>query len=127
VKALADVDALATALQEVDNLEESLLDGLLLTHFEFSAELRFTQVRRGRPVDESRHVVVEMIGVSTLSLQGGLTAAMLKHPERVNWGLSELATVSAYPCSNGFGLPSWEDERGIRVEANQARFCATAD
>jgi hypothetical protein len=51
---------------------------------------------------------------------------MIRHPEQINWGLSEVALVSAYSVEQGVGLlVAWEGKREIRVEA--ARVLFTAD
>jgi hypothetical protein len=114
------------ALREVDHLQESLLTALELTRHGYSAELRFAHLRRGRPVPETSQVTVVMEAVSALRLNGGLSEAMVQHPERINWGLSEVALVSAYAAEPGVGLlVAWEDEREIRVEAARARFNAS--
>ncbi len=122
-----DPNALDAALQEVDNLEESLLTALELTHYGYSAELRFAHLRRGRPVPDTSQVTVVMEAVSALRLTGGLSEAMIQHPEQINWGLSEVAQVVAYPAEPGIGrLVAWAGEREIRVEAARVRFDASA-
>lgn len=124
--AINDVDALNAVLGEVDNLEESLLTSLELTHHGYSAELRFTHLRLGRPVPESSLVTVVMEGVSALRLTGGLSESMVQHPERINWGFSEVAKVSAYPARPDIGLLiAWEAKRKIRVEAARVQFSAS--
>ena len=49
-----------------------------------------------------------------------LAGAMVQNPEDINWGLSELAIVSAYARQSGVGLG--EGDREIRVEASRAQF-----
>lgn len=121
-----DPDALNAALRGVDNLEESLLSALELTHHGYAAELRFAHLRRGRPVPETSQVTLIMEAVSALRLDGGLSEAMVQHPDRINWGLSEVAQVSAYSAEPGVGLlVAWEGKREIRVEAARARFHAS--
>jgi hypothetical protein len=127
VASIDDPDALNVALRGVDNLEESLLSALELTHHGYSAELRFAHLRRGRPVSETSQVTLVMEAISALRLDGGLSEAMVQHPDRINWGLSEVALVSAYSAEPGVGLlVAWEGEREIRVEAARARFHASA-
>jgi hypothetical protein len=117
-----DPDTLNSDLREVDNLEESLLIGLELTHHGYSAELRFEHLRSGQPAPESSLVTVLMEAISSLRLIGGLSKTMVQHPEAINWGLSEVAHVSAYSADPGLGLLiAWEDEREIRVEAARAQ------
>ncbi|MFC7360800.1 hypothetical protein [Nocardioides astragali] len=119
-------ESLNAALRTVDHLEESLLSGLMLTHHGYSVELRFEHLRRGKPVPETAQVTIVMEAVETLHLTGGLSQTMLEHPERINWGLSEVAQVTAYPAAAGVGfLVAWEGEREIRVEAARARFRAS--
>lgn len=79
-----DADVLDAALREVGNLEESLRTAQELTHHGYSAEFRFTHLRRGRPVPETSQVTVVMEAVSTLRLNGGLSESMVQHPEQVN-------------------------------------------
>ena len=71
-----DVDALNAALGMVDNLEESLLPALELTHLGYSADLRFTHPRRGEPGPEASLVTVVRKAVSALCLTGALSEAM---------------------------------------------------
>jgi hypothetical protein len=126
VSSTDDPDALNAALRGVDYLEESLLNAVEVTHYGYSAELRFAHLRRGRPVSETRQVTLVMEAVSALRLDGGLSEAMVEHPDRINWGLSEVARVSAYAAEPGVGrLVAWEGEREIRVEAARARFHAS--
>ena len=67
-----------------------------------------------------------MEGVSVLRLTGGLSESMVQHPERINWGLSEVAKVSAYSAGPNIGLSiAWETKREIRVEAARVRFTAS--
>jgi hypothetical protein len=125
VASIDDPEALGARLREVDNLEESLLTGLELTHHGYSAEVRFEHLRRGKPVPETSQVTVVMEAVATLHLTGGLSESMVQHPERINWGLSEVSQVSAYEAGPGVGLlVQWEDDREIRVEAARVRFKA---
>jgi hypothetical protein len=118
-------EALNALLREVDNLEESLLTGLELTHHGYSVDVRFEHLRRGKPVPQTSQVTVVMEAVSALHLTGGLSETMVQHPEQINWGLSEVAHVSAYEARHGVGLlVEWEDDREIRVEAARVRFNA---
>jgi hypothetical protein len=126
VASINDPDTLNAALEGVHNLEESLLSALELTHHGYSAELRFAHLRGGRPVPETSLVTVVMEAVWVLRLTGGLSDEMVQHPERINWGLSEVALVSAYSADPGVGLlVAWEDKREIRVEAARVRFNAS--
>lgn len=123
---LLEPDSLSTALEAVDNLEESLLGGLTLTQHGYAVELRFEHLRLGKPVPDTAVVTVVMEAVHTLQLNGALSQAMIKNPDRINWGLSEVAKVTAYSAAVGVGLRvSWENAREIRVEATRAFFEAS--
>ena len=48
---------------------------------------------------------------------------MVQNPDRISWGLSEVAHVRAYATEPGVGLlVAWEDAREVRVEAARAHF-----
>lgn len=123
---LADARSLSDALRDFHNLEECLLLSLRLTHYGYTAELRFEHLRRGRQVPETAFVTVTMEAVSALRLVGDLSTSMVDHPENINWGLSEVALVDAYQATSGIGLKvAWEGERSITVEAVRASISAS--
>jgi hypothetical protein len=110
-------------LPQVDNLWESLMDELCLTQFGYSARVVFTLVidRNGRVLDQPLRVTFDLSGVQELSLHGALTPRMLEHPERINWGLSEVARVRATPADDGVLFEAlWEGERRVEVHCRQA-------
>lgn len=90
-------------LPQVDNLWESLMDELSLTNFGYSARVVFTLVidRHGRVLEQPTQVKFDLEGVQELSLHGALTQRMLEHPERINWGLNEVARVRVAPSGDG--------------------------
>ncbi|GAB3700224.1 hypothetical protein [Mariniluteicoccus flavus] len=110
-------------LPQVDNLWESLMDELSLTHFGYSVRVVFTLVidRNGRVLEEPFQVTFDLEGVQDLSLHGALTPRMLEHPERINWGLSEVARVRVTPSDDGVCFEVlWEGERRVEVTCRQA-------
>lgn len=54
--------------------------------------------------------------VHTLSLVGDLTRSMVHHPERINWGLSEVvvARIASHPRGVLFEA-LWEGDRKVEV------------
>jgi hypothetical protein len=107
--------------------EESLLVETALTHHGYGVRLAFnlTWASEGvlRPDLDSREqrLTIEMHGVQRLHMEGGLTQAMLDHPENINWGLSEVASLRAAPCPDGLQLQVlWEDDRSIIIDAQSA-------
>jgi hypothetical protein len=108
-------------------LEEWLLVGLALTHHGYSVRLDFDHIWASdgvvRPdlAQTERRVTIEMHAVQRLHVEGGLSRAMLDHPGRIDWGLSEVAQVRAQPCDDGVQLRVlWEGERQIVIDAKWA-------
>jgi len=123
---VADSEALNTAVRAFDNLEESLFRSLELVRYGYTVVLQFDHLRLGRPVQDSALVTVTMEAVSAMRLVGALSTAMVQHPERINWGLSEVALVAAYQVPGGIGIKvQWENERSVTVEAAWASISST--
>jgi hypothetical protein len=100
-----------------------LLHDLRLVNFGFSLDLVFNDIwtpdGRVRPDVLERPVLLtfRLLGVESLRLTGGLTAAMIEHPNEINWGLSEVSRVLATSVGSRLRLSvRWEGERLIDVE-----------
>lgn len=109
-------------LPRVDNLWESLMDQLSLTNFGYSARVVFTLIidRNGRVLDQPLQVTFDLDGVQELSLHGALTPRMREHPERINWGLSEVARVRVAPTDDGVRFEAlWEGERRVEIQCRR--------
>lgn len=70
-------------------------------------------------------VALDLDGVQRLVLEGGPNARMLKHPEEIGWGLSEVALVRVAPTDDGVRFEAlWEGERRVEVHCRQATLNA---
>lgn len=120
---LESLDEINDWLPQVDNLWESLMDELSLTHFGYSARVVFTLVidRNGRVLEQPLQATFDLEGVQELSLHGALTPRMLEHPDRINWGLSEVARVRVTPADDGILFEAlWEGERRVEIRCRRA-------
>ena len=105
-------------LDGAGGLSESLLDELTLTRHGYSVHLALKVIidRDGQVLDKPLRVTFDLDGVHLLSLCGGLTPSMVDHPERINWGLSEVALVRVVPHPRGVLFEAlWEDTRKVEV------------
>lgn len=124
-----DAANLEVELGRWHHLDECLLLGLSLTHFGYSVRLDFNHIwaseRRIRPdlSEREERVHIELHAVQRLHLEGGLSHQMISHPEQINWGLSEVATVRAESCDVGLRLLLlWENQRRIIIDAMWAEL-----
>lgn len=120
---LETLDEINDWLPQVNNLWESLMDELSLTHFGYSARVVFTLVidRNGRVLEQPVQATFDLEGVQELSLHGALTPRMFEHPERINWGLSEVARVRVTPADDGLLFEAlWEGERRVEIQCRRA-------
>jgi hypothetical protein len=61
-------------------------------------------------------VTLRLVGVEDLRYVGALTEGMRQHPERINWGLSEVANVEVVDRGELVGLSViWESDRALEV------------
>ncbi|QYJ03167.1 hypothetical protein KUV85_12580 [Nocardioides panacisoli] len=114
--------------------QESLLVEMTLTRHGYGLRLGFDLARLSdgvlRPDLDTREqrLTIEMEGVQRLLMEGGLTTSMVRHPEAIDWGLSEVAVLRAQPCTAGIQFQVlWEGERRIVVDAHSARVAGPAD
>lgn len=110
------------ALNRHARFEEALLIELRLVNHGYSVELDFNLVldAEGRVRPNLRNaresVTLRLDGVTSLELVGGLSDAMLAHPEKINWGLSEIALVEVDDTDLGPQLRVlWEGSRRIVI------------
>lgn len=113
---LADVQAW---LRTHGGLGEALLTRLCLDEFGYSVRLELEQVidpLTGRLLPERPTVVVHLRGVSSMRVDGGLTDTMLREPDEMGWGLSEVAGVEVESCGDDLRFRvCWESERMIEI------------
>lgn len=121
-------DAAAEWLRRVGNLAEALLSRLELANHGYAVHLVFSPVidaATGRALDAPRDVRLELDGVQRLLFVGGLNESMLRHPERIDWGLSEVASVSVSRSGGGVHCEVlWEDSRRIEAECHRVSLVA---
>lgn len=116
------MEVVREALNRHARFEEALLVELRLVNHGYSVELDFNLVLdaegRVRPNlrDARESVTLRLDGVTSLELVGGLSDAMLAHPEMINWGLSEIALVEVDDTDLGPQLRVlWEGSRRIVI------------
>ena len=119
-------------LEQSGNLFEALMHELYLANFGYSVHVGFQAIVRdsdGHVLDQSLDVGFDLEGVQKLVLEGGLTRAMLEHPERINWGLSEVARVRVTPSEHGVQFEAlWEGgERRVEIHSRRAILTAPGD
>lgn len=122
-----DAVSLERELSRWHHLDECLLIEMALTQFGYGVRLAFNHIWASeghvRPDLDQREerVIIELSAIQRLVLEGGLSQHMIDHPDRINWGLSEVATVHAEPCEAGLRLLLlWEQDRKIVIEARWA-------
>ena len=119
---------LSSRLVEWRHFEECLIHDFRWTNWTYSVEVTFDYVwdpagRVRRDVDsEPLLVALRLKGVESLRFVGALTDGMKREPERINWGLSEVAGVSATERAGFLVIRiDWEGERHFEI------CCLTAE
>lgn len=119
----ASVEIIRDLLRRNAQFQEALLTELRLVNYGFSVEIEFMltlDAHEGLVADLAATqpmVRLRLDGVSSLELVGGLSAAVLSHPDRVDWGLSEIALAEVTETEQGGSLAvRWEGDRTITVE-----------
>jgi hypothetical protein len=122
-----DAAGLEAELERWVRCEESLLVELALTHHGYALRLAFNLTWASKGVlcadlgQREQRLTIEMQGVQRLHMEGGLTQSMLDHPERINWGLSEVDLVRAEECPDGVRLQVLAThDRSIVIDAQSA-------
>lgn len=122
------VERISRWLEQSGGLFEALLTELRLVNHGYSVRVEFSVVvdRAGHVLDDPLDVGFDLDGVRRLTLEGGLTSAMLEHPERINWGLSEVSQVRVASCDDGIRFEArWEGgERRVEVDCRRATLTA---
>ena len=108
-------EAIERWLVENDRLGEALLSSVVWKNFGYSIEFGLDH-----PLKNLR-VQLLADGVERFVLDGGLTATMMDCPERIDWGLSEIAKIAVNRTSEGLlhTRIEWEGARRIRVESKR--------
>ncbi len=125
---IASAEAVSAWLADNASLTESLLTNLSLENHGYSVEIVLRRItdRVGRLLEEESDVVIRLDAVEELSLLGSLNAVMVENPDRINWGLSEVSTVTLAPEGNAYRLHiRWEDDRKIEVLSHRVSMEAS--
>lgn len=118
-------------LERYSGFEECLLTGIrcegqgVVVHLDFEYVWDASGPDGGRLLEKPRPVTLTLEAVQEFQLQNNLTKAMVAEPDRIDWGLSELARVrvEADPGSPHSRLiVEWEgDLRKIEVLCGTVR------
>lgn len=114
--------SLSEGLRRWKNLEECLIHEFCWADGLYSADLAFNVVWgpdgriRRRVLEEPRLVTFRLTGIERLGFEGALTEGMKRSPERINWGLAEVAGVGVAEVAGLLVLRvSWESERHLEA------------
>lgn len=127
-----DIASFEAALTRYGWFQECLLKDVRWDQFGTTTHLDFDYIwgeggpAKGHVLSEPRSITLSLQGVQELIIRNALTDAMLADPERLDWGISEIARVRLQPASaqGVSGQPQdgpyhlvveWESER--RVDA----------
>jgi hypothetical protein len=105
-------------LSSVDIMYEALMTDLRLTRFGYAVRVAFEIVidAGGHSLSDPIPVVFGLEAVHELALVGDLTEVMRRHPEGINWGLSEVAKVVVQDDPSGIRFETlWEGDRRVAV------------
>jgi hypothetical protein len=118
-----DFQLLEEALGRWHSFDECLLNEMRFVRFGFGIDLVFNYIWqtkdrvRNNILDNPHLVTFGLLGVESLQFHGGLTSGLRANFDRINWGLSEVATVRAFHTHDNLGLSVlWESSRQLRVE-----------
>ncbi|MFI0417419.1 hypothetical protein [Spongiactinospora sp. 9N601] len=132
---LTDPAAIRAALAHYQNFGECIITDVGWAHYGTSIEVSFDYIWDGTRIRDDlgtrpHIVVVRAVLVQEMHLGNALNVSMLEHPEKLNWGLSEVAQVvlvedsdMARPYSHPSGLQChhlairWEAKRRIDMVA----------
>ena len=109
-------------LDELGNLEESILADLRFSAHRTAVLMRFNQVRTGEGVlrpdlETDAPLWLRLAGIETVDLRNRLTESNLDEPTSMNWGMDEFAYVGAEQTAALWDRPTWS----VRVEWEGAR------
>lgn len=117
------LEELTAALHRWRNFEECLLHEVRSNHWFYSVDLVFNYVWDSDGAirkDFTRHpllVTLRLSGLEEFHLIGALTSGMKQSPERIDWGLSEVALVTADRQDEFLRLcVAWESERLLKAK-----------
>jgi len=115
-------ERLSEQLSRWRNLEECLLHEFRWSPDLYSADIVFNNVRddngrvRERVLEEPVRIGFRLVGIDEVRFVGALTEGMKRFPERINWGLAEVATVGVLSRGDLLGLSvRWESDRLLEV------------
>lgn len=122
-------EAISSWLERSGALSEALMKELCLVNHGYSVHMEFSVIvdPDGRVLEEPLDVGVDLDGVQQFALTGGLTTAMLEHPEEIGWGLSEVAQVRVASADVGVRFEAlWEGARRIEIHCRRATLTVPA-
>jgi hypothetical protein len=95
-------EELCQILRKRNFFEECLLADVRPVRFGYGIDLVINDGRDGEGrvrndiLERSLLTTIRLLGVESLNFVGALTPAMKEHPERIDWGLSEIAMVDPF-------------------------------
>lgn len=117
-----DIDTIRALIRRWRGFESCLLHEVRVWNFLYNVDLVFNYVWSSgndvRPdvLTSPFFVTLRLVGVEDLRYVGALTEGMRQHPERINWGLSEVANVEVVDRGELVGLSViWESDRALEV------------
>lgn len=118
----ASAESLSEWLRRWRNLEECLLHEIQISPDLYQVVLKFNNVWgddgavRESVLEEPDLLTLRLTGVEEFRFVGALTEGMKQHPERIDWGLTEVAAVRAHSRHGEIELfVEWESERRLKV------------
>lgn len=101
------VDSPETLLARYHGFQECLLTDVRWDRFGTAIHLDFAYIwadgpQRDQLLPEPRTVTLTLDGVQEFSVKNRLSSAVLSHPERLDWGLTEISQVRmGHPAGRG--------------------------
>lgn len=105
------------------NLEECLVHEVQISPDLYQVVITFNYVWdasgavRERVLEEPVLLTLRLIGLEQIRFVGALTEGMKQHPDRINWGLTEVAGVRVHQHDGLVELTvEWESDRRLDVQ-----------
>lgn len=95
---MSEAEEIEAFLRQHNAFAECIIEELALKHYATTLEVVINYIWDDdggirSNLDESRRILLRFQLVEALNIKNGLTLAMLKHPEDMNWGMNEIALV----------------------------------
>lgn len=118
-----NIAELRDELAQWRSFEECILHDVRFVNFGYGVALTFNYVWgsdgavRTDVLENPKLVTLELLGVESLEFVGALTSGMKASPNKVGWGLAEVARVIAADRPEGLRLVAeWESERRLAID-----------